>query len=246
MKKFIFPIALLVFLIGGIGLYLKSNLDGLIKDALEQYGSAATQTDVDIDSVKISLTSGEGTVNGISVGNPKSYIAAKAVSVENVTLHLDTHSIADKGPVIIRSLTIDRPDITYEVGANGHSNLQTLQDNVSKKTNKKAKSAQNETSTFKRKVIIKDLYIRNGQISITHALLKDKKLHTALPLIHLRNIGKEGEGVTPQEIAKQVLGSLAAQAKQAGSRALTQELGQMDTKSLGDKISKTLNGILRN
>jgi uncharacterized protein involved in outer membrane biogenesis len=201
-KKLGILLAVLVILAAGGVWYVKTNLDMIIKNALEDYGSQATKTDVNIDKVKVSLATGEGRVEGINIGNPKSYVAAKAITVGDVTLKVDTNSITGSGPVIIKELTIEKPYITYEVGATGNSNLQDIQKNVAGYSPSKSSSSKQG-----RKVIIRDLYIRNGQVSATHALLKGKEVKTPLPLIHLRNIGKPGEGSTGAEVTKQVIGA---------------------------------------
>ncbi len=236
-KKLGILLAVLVVLLAGGIWYVKTNLDMIVKNALEDYGSQATKTNVDIDKVKISLTTGQGKVEGVSIGNPKAYTAAKAISVGDINLKVDTSTITGSGPVIIKELNIDKPYITYEVGAKGNSNLQDIQKNVSGFSPSKAKTA----SKNERKVIIRDLYIRNGQISVTHALLGGKEVKTPLPLIHLRNIGKPGEGSTGAEVTKQVLAQMTNSAVRAGSSALTRYLP--DFKS---KLNESLKSFLGN
>lgn len=233
-KKLGILLAVLAVLAAGGVWYVKTNLDMIIKNALEDYGSQATKTDVNIDKVKVSLATGEGRVEGINIGNPKSYVAAKAITVGDVTLKVDTNSITGSGPVIIKELTIEKPYVTYEVGATGNSNLQDIQKNVAGYNPSKSSGSKQG-----RKVIIRDLYIRNGQVSATHALLKGKEVKTPLPLIHLRNVGKPGEGSTGAEITKQVIGQMANAATKAGSNAVTQHLP--DLKS---KLNETLKSFM--
>lgn len=237
-KKFGILLFVLILLLAGGLFYLNTNLNAIVKDALERYGSAATQTDVNISSVRISLTTGKGTVSGIKIGNPKAYVAATALKLGEVDMLLDTQSIRGSGPIIIKQVNITKPYVIYEVGADGNSNLQDIQKNVSKatSTSKPSKNA--------RKVIIRDLYIRNGKIGITHALLKGRDIKTDLPLIHLRNIGQEGEGATPQQISKQVLGQITTKAAQAGAQALAEEIGSL--KNLNkDEIMNKAKGSLK-
>jgi hypothetical protein len=237
MKKLGMGLAILLLIAVGGLIYLKTNLNGIVERALEKYGSAATQTDVDISSVSISLATGRGEVSGLSIGNPKSYIAAKALKVGDIDMILDTRSVTRAGPIIIKELTIDKPYVVYEVAADGNTNLSDLQKNLSK-----GKKPENAKPT--RKVIIRDLYIKNGTVSVTHALLKGEEVKTDLPLIHLRNVGKEGEGATPQEIARQVIAPIAAKAAQAGSQVLTRELKGLNKDDLKKKAGDALNNLL--
>ncbi|MDE3017123.1 MAG: hypothetical protein KGI29_09440, partial [Pseudomonadota bacterium] len=75
-----------------------------------------------------------------------------------------------------------------------------------------------------RKLIIQNLYVRNGQVDISHPLLK-KQLTAPLPPIHLVNIGRGSGGATPAQVADQLLGSIAANAGQVASSSLARNLG---------------------
>lgn len=229
-KRLLTLLFVLLLLAGGALWYLRTNLDHIVKRALETYGSAATGTDVEVSGVHIALSTGKGTVSGLKIGNPKSYIAATALKVGDIRMQIDKNSIIGSGPVIIKEINIEKPYVIYEVGANGRNNLQDIQGNVARVPKGKTQSGK------MRKVIIRDLYIRQGKVGVTHALLKGKDIKTDLPLIHLRNIGKEGEGATAAEISKQVIGQISTKAAQAGAQALQKELLSADIKKVGDTI----------
>ncbi len=233
MKKFVF-IVLAVIVLGGVGgfFYIKTNLNSIVKSALEKYGSQITQTDVSIRNVDISLSTGEGTVSGFHVGNPKSFIAARAIDIGAVNLQMDTNTVMND-PVVIKVLTIESPQVEYQVNATGEGNLQVLQKNISTASGKNA-----DSSTPTRRVIIKDLYIKNGEVSVSHALLKEE-YKTAIPAIHLTNIGSKGVGATPQQVAKQVLGELTRAAQKSGESVLKKELAKhgVDEKAVKEKAT---------
>ncbi len=238
-KKLGVLLVIVLLLAGGAVWYVRTNLDRLVQHALETYGSAATGTEVDVSGVHIALTTGRGTISHLKIGNPKDYVAAKALSIGNVTMQLDTNTILGTGPVVIKELSIEKPYVIYEVGANGKANLQEIQNNVAHATPAKTSNAPS------RKVIIRDVYIRQGKVGITHALLKGKDIKTDLPLIHLHNIGKEGEGATPNEISKQILGQITSKSIQAGAQALQKEL--VNLKGLDkDALVKQANDSLSN
>ena len=218
MKKYIFTALIAVFLILGGGVYyFSTNINSIIKGALEKYGSQITQTDVNIRDVNIALRTGEGTISGVRIGNPKSYIAARAMDIGQVSMKIDTKSLTGAQPIIIEKIEVDGPSITYEVNATGGSNLQQLRHNVSSKSTK-PKSGDNPA----RKVVIKDLYIRDGKVTVTHSLLRGREATTNLPLIHLRNIG-QGGGASPEYIAEKILMEITRQASNVGARTLRNE-----------------------
>ncbi len=214
-----------IALVGGV-IYVKTNLNSIVKSAMEKYGAEITQTNVSIKDVDISLATGEGTVSGFHIGNPKSFFAASAVDIGIVSMQLDTSSITGSGPIIIKQIVIDAPQITYEGNMSGNNNLQTIQKNVNGSSSSGA-----DKKDVSRKVIIKNLYIRNGEVSVTHNLLNGKKVQTALPTIHLKNIGEENSGISPQELAARVMGAIIRGATKAGGSVLTKELTSL--KGLG-------------
>jgi hypothetical protein len=228
-KKLGLALAVLLLLIAGAAYYLFSNLDSLIKAAIEKYGSAATQTEVSVDSVQLLLTSGTGSISGISIGNPAGFTSNQALTLGQAAVQVDTSSIAGSGPIVIDNVTIAQPHVTYEVKGLGEgSNLQTIQHNVQAYAGGGGGGAQPASQEQGggpgRKEIIKDLYVTGGQISVVAPALSGRSLTVALPEIHLTNIGQDSGGATAAEITNQVLGAITSEATKAASAALTQQL----------------------
>ncbi len=224
----------LLVLIGGL-IYLNTNLNAIVKSAIEKYGSQITQTDVTVRDVDVSLSTGKGEVSGFHLGNPKSFVAARAMDIGSVTLQIDKNSVMGSGPLIIDTINVNAPKILYEVNAVGNANLQELQKNISAAS---PKSDGSEKTS--RKVIIKNLYINDGEITVSHALLKGEDIKTDLPPIHLKNIGENGSGVTPQQVAKVVLGEVVRQAAKSGQAKVARELIE---KKLGDSAGKAEDSV---
>jgi hypothetical protein len=233
-KKIIIGLAVLLVLVGAGLFYLWSNMDGLIKTAIEKYGSQATQTQVKVDGVKISPTNGEGAISGVSVANPKGYSAANAFMLSTVSVKVDTATIT-KSPVVIREIVIDRPQVAYEMGPGG-SNLQTIQANATKAGgggggSGSGSAAQKPAATGEKKsevkLIIDNLYVRNGQVTGSHAALQGQKVNAALPTIHLSNIGKAKGGATPEEVASEVIAAISQQAARAAATDLNKTIDSL-------------------
>lgn len=227
-SKKIAAVAAVLAVIAGGYYFVNSGINSVVKTAIEKLGSEVTQTNVNVGSVRISLTSGEGSINGFTVGNPQSFVAAKAVDIGATTVKIDTASIAGTGPVIINEITIDKPEIVYEVNAKGSNNLSAIEKNIQKATGEKPADKTAEANAAPaRKVIIKNLYINDGKVGITHALLKGKELSSSLPAIHLTNIGgdSKGAGATPEQVAKKILGEISRSAGKVSVAALEKDLG---------------------
>lgn len=127
-KKIIIAVVAVLIVIG-VGLFfLYSNLGSILKAAIEKYGTEATQANVSVNAVTLSATSGQGTISGLVVDNPKGFTTPHAFELGSISLTVDTSTIT-QNPVDIKAIVIDAPQVTYEQGANG-GNLQTLQKNV--------------------------------------------------------------------------------------------------------------------
>ena len=253
LKKILIGVAALVVVlvvaVGGGLYYLYSNLDSLVKTAIESVGGDATQTKVSVKDVKLSLTSGEGTISGLLVGNPKGFSTPQSLSLGSVSVKVDTDSVKKmisdpKSPVLIKEVAINAPAITYERSATT-GNLETIQQNVTKYAGiDQSKPAAKPSSGGKEdpKFIIENLYVRDGKIAISHSALQGKTLSTGLPTIHLKDIGKDKGGASPAEIADKVLGAITQQASKVASIDLDKTLGQLKgtMQNVGGQVDKNL------
>jgi len=128
LKKILIVLVLLVIVIAGGVYYLWSNLDSLIRAAIERFGSEATRASVRVDKVNLSVTSGEGGVSGLTVGNPAGFSTPRALSLGDIHVKVDASTVTSP-TVVVKEIVITRPQVTYEQGASG-TNLQTLQRNA--------------------------------------------------------------------------------------------------------------------
>ena len=115
MKKVVLGAILVLLITIGFGVYyLLSNLDSLVKSAIETYGSEATQTSVRVDNVKIVLQDGSGTIRGLTIGNPKGFATPNAFSLGEIATQIDLKSLSEDVPVI-EHITIRAPEVFFEL-----------------------------------------------------------------------------------------------------------------------------------
>lgn len=209
-----------VVVVGGAVVFLYSSIDSIVKAAVEEVGSRATQTKVTLDSVKISPTSGEGALNGFRMGNPTGFKTDNAMRFNTVSVKLDVGSLT-KDAILIKEVVIAGPQITYELGGGG-SNIATIQKNVdafakSMGAGQGGGAKQEPAKDGGKKVIIENLYIRDGKIGVAASMLGGKQMDASLPTIHLKDIGKDKGGATPAEVADKVLTSISSSASKVVS-----------------------------
>ncbi|HAI28441.1 MAG TPA: hypothetical protein DCM48_02580, partial [Thalassospira sp.] len=113
----------------------------------------------------------------------------------------------------IIEVVVDQPSVIYELG-NGSSNIATIQRNVEAFVQRVsgptgAGGADGATSgddaAGGTKIIIDNVYVRNGDVGVSAGFLQGKKLSASLPEIHLTDVGKEEGGATPAQVAGEIL-----------------------------------------
>jgi hypothetical protein len=203
-------IAVVVVVLGAVGalLFVLSSLDDLIQEAVQTYGSEITQAKVSLAEVDIDLTSGRGSLRGLSIGNPAGFDTPSAFELGAISITIDTGTVTDD-TIVITEIVIEAPVITYELGANG-SNIDAIQRNVEAYMARfgGGGTATDDDDGEGPKLIIDDLYIRGGEIKVSAGFLAGKTLGTALPDIHLEDIGRSDGGASPAEIAEQIISAI--------------------------------------
>jgi hypothetical protein len=255
LKKIAIGFAGLLVVILLAGKFLYSNLDSYVKQAIETYGSAATKAEVHVSRVNLSLTTGEGSLGKLRVGSPEGYKAEKTIDLGAVSVTIDPYSVAGTGPVVIKDITVEKPDVTYEVLGDS-DNLKTLARNAQKYAEswqsapkvEPPASLQKEGGKAKekapeRKLIIDRLSIRDGNVTVIHPLLRGRKISTRLPPIELKNIGRAEGGATPAEVAQQVINAIKRTATDSALNDLSRELGSLKLDDLKNAGHDAIKGV---
>lgn len=209
MKKVLIGVGVLV-VAAAIGLFvLLSNLDSVIKQAIESVGPKVTQVDVTVDDVTLEIADGAAAIHGLYIGNPSGFDTKRAMSLGLVSVRLDTDTVTSD-EIVIHEVVIDAPQMTYEVG-NPRSNFQQIQKNVEDfiaQNGGGGESAASDSGGEGPKLIIENLYVRNAQVGVSAPFLKGKEVGTKIPEIHLTDIGKDSGGATPAQVAAVTLDAI--------------------------------------
>ncbi len=211
MKKIVLgAILVLLIAIGGGVFYLLSNLDDLVKTAIETYGSQAAKTTVRVESVKIGLQDGSGAIRGLTVANPQGFTAPLIFSLGEVATRVELKSITEQ-LVVIEYIKVLAPEIFFELNAEGQTNLNVLKQKLSSGSSASAPSEPSgQAGGEAPKLLIRKLLFADGTIHARVVPL-NKDYELKLPKIELANLGGQG-GLTPAQISDQVLKILTERA----------------------------------
>ncbi len=249
MKKIVVRLLILVvvlILLAALSVHL--FLDKAVQREAEQTGQKLTKVEVGLKFVHISLLSGSGKIKGLSVANPQGFSNNKAIEVGTASLALKPSSVLSS-KVLVHSVNVEGPEISFEISLQGN-NLKQLLANVETASGTEKEPAKGEGTS--KKLQVDDFIISGGKIHLSaNTPLGTKSGTVPLPEIHLKDLGKEGDGITPAELSKQVLQAVLSKALEAGLAAVGDLKGVSDiTKGLGgtgtvEKVTRGLGDLLQ-
>ncbi len=213
MKKMLLGAILVLVLSFGFAVYyILSSLDGMVETAIETYGSQATQTAVQVESVKIVLQDGSGAVRGVTVDNPQGFVTLHAFSLGEIATQVDLKSLSEE-VTVIEHITVRAPQVFFELNGAGKNNLAELKQQLASSSSGSSASTANKKSGTEPRLIIRKLLFADGNIHAKVVPL-DKEYELKLPTIEITNLGGKN-GATFSQIADQVLKVLTDKALNA-------------------------------
>jgi len=247
-----------VIIVAAAAAFLFSSLDGLVEAGIEEAGTKVTQTRVEVGGVKLTLSSGEGTISNLEVDSPAGFSRKQIFTLGEVTVAVDPKTLTEK-VVVIDKVIIKAPQIFYEINDKGDSNLDVLKKNVQKATAGMSSSEKSSSSSEGVKLIIRKLVIEGAEVDARIAALGGKDLSANLPRIELNDIGKSSGGASAGEIAEKVTNILISKTTTAiAEMGVQQYLGKTAeeakaklqekakgaiTDKLGDQLGGKLKGL---
>jgi len=231
MKKVILGVFLVVLIVIGAGVYyIYSNLDNLVKVAIEKYGSEVTQTTVKVDKVKLELKKGSASIYGISIANLTGFTDPEIFSLGEINVTLDLQRLSEE-LIVIDNFSVIAPKVFFEMNTSNKANLYELTDRI-KQTMPVSSSAQDKPAATAKlgkepKLIIRHVKFAEGNIQARVAAMDNKVYQLKLPQLEMENLGGKN-GAAASVIAKQLLGKLSEQATAAiKQQGLDKELAKL-------------------
>ena len=237
MKKLLIGMTLLALIaIAGSLWWLSTSLDTQIASAIRRYGPDITGVSISLSDVTIAPVDGIATLRMLVVGNPDGFKTKHAVSLREIRMQLDISSLATD-IIRIKELTLIQPEITYEY-ATGGSNLDVLQHHIVRSISQQHSKRQNAPgSEPSQKLVIEDLYIKDGTASVSASALNGTVVSIPIPDLHLHDIGKKSNGATAGEVAQQVLNTMTHQ--------ITHSVAPLSVRSAGKTIQNGMDAATR-
>jgi len=227
-SKIFIGIGVVVVLIVIAVLVLMSNLNGIVKLAIEKIGTNITGVPVRVQAVDIKLSEGSAAIQKLTVDNPKGFSNEKMIDLGELAVKADFKTGA------INHIKIASPHFLFEQKGTT-SNFQTLQDNLaSEKPAEEEPTAPAEEGEAT--VLQIDLIeLTDAQVKVVSDQLEEPK-NLTIPSMTFKDLNGTGA-----EIGKQALKQLSEQIiKEVGGQVLKKELNKAIEKSLGEKLGGAL------
>ncbi len=219
----------IVAIIAILAILMVTNLDRIVKVAIERFGSDATGTAVHVGSVRIELSKGKGTVSGLSVANPPGFNAPYLFSLGSVGITIEPRTAAS-AVIVIDEVRLTGPEVNYEWNDKGQANVDIVRKNLS--STGSAKSAEKKDTRGKEKKLrIRKLVIENGTVAVRIAGLVDKSRTATLNRIELHDIGGPS-GTTPDQAAKQVITAILSEASRQAAQTGAEKMLEKGLKQM--------------
>ena len=216
LKLVAIPVLALAAIAVVLAYFLLSNLDDIIKRVVEDVGSQVTGTDVTLESAHLDLQTGRGSLSGLMIANPPAsgYTSAYAFQLDNIVLGVDLESLS--GPVIVvTEVTVDGARLIAEQKGE-KTNLTELLDNIeasSKKIDTESGQSEDEAATSDVRLMLEKFAFINTSATFITEELGEKSLQ--LPDVHRSNIGDKETGLTPDQVANELLHTVIKQVTRA-------------------------------
>ncbi len=228
----------------GFGLLTYVYFDQLIRRGVEAAGSAALGAPVTVESASLSPLTGRGSLQGLSIANVEGYEAPYAIALESLDFEVSLPSLLSD-VIEISRIEVTDARVNYETRI-VTDNIRALLDHLPSATAAPVVEASPDAAPPGKRVIIRELLIRNPQVTL-HTQLARAPI--PLPDLRLQDIGQEQEAATVPEAARDILAALSNAILTAGipdMRTVLDSTGQQlrdGASAVGDAVGGTVQSL---
>lgn len=264
MKKVLIVLVILVVLFIGavVGLLALglSQIDNLVKAAIERGGTYATQVDTTVTSVDVGLASGTFAMDELKIANPAGFDTDHFLVLNDTDVSFDLQSI-NTDTIVIPTVTVNGIDVILDKGGDP-SNYNTILNSLKRfESSDKPKAAPDNQGGKKVAIdslVLEDINVRVANYPGVSLVAGDVAIN--IPKVELQNIGRD-EPMTAAQIANLIIKTVLTAAVEAGGGILPADmlidlgnglqglssLGEMGITAIGDTgqiLGDSMNEVL--
>jgi uncharacterized protein involved in outer membrane biogenesis len=188
-------------------------LGSVVRAGVNSFAPKLTQTKFELNSARISPFTGSGSLHGLTVGNPEGFSDNPAFYRGQIHVKVKPFSLF--GDYIeIEEIIIDQPEFLYETKLI-NSNIKQLLKNIEQFTGDGGKEPTTESGE-PIKFVVKKFRLTNGT---TRLGVGPAALPVPLSPISMDNLGVDKGGITPDELAGEIMSSVLTDIVSATGKA---------------------------
>lgn len=207
---------LVIIIFVGVSVYFTaSNLNSLVKQAIEQVGSETLKTEVRVSEVDIQLTEAKARLSGLTIQNPPGFKQANVFELGDIQLDLNLEAILEKR-IDLTEISIKGMKVVAEQQGTT-TNIQTLMNNLpasGKADQQTEKESGQSGSSPIDDILIKVSRFQFVNNNVTLVTEKWGEQSVKVPAIEMKNLGGEN-GAPPDQFATVVFKRLLRDINQA-------------------------------
>ncbi len=219
-RKILILVGVLVLALAAALVFIATNINRIVKSAIEHYGTEAAKTSVRVSSVSLRLSEGSGAIEGLTVANPQGFSSPHVLSLGSISVRIEPRTVASK-VVVIDEVRVMAPQVVYEMNDSGVSNVDVLKKNLESAA--PPSPGTGKTAAGEKRLRIGKLVIENARVDVRVAGLTEKQQTVTLKKIEMTNIGGQA-GATPEQAARQILSAIAGEVTNEVAQAGAQRL----------------------
>ena len=238
MKKILITIVAAVILLAVVAVIFGTRaLNSGVQTGIEKFGPQITNTSLSLESVKLSVLSGSGRLNGVVIGNPEGFKSEKALSFSEAFVDVDVMSLlSDK--IRVETVRIEKPEIVFESRLRGN-NLKKILANIESSI-----PTSKESGESGKRLEIGELSIQDATVTM---MIAGQGVKVPLPDLTLTDLGVQEEGVTPSEVFSAVMEAVLGQVlgAVAGAAGAVAETGGKAAGAVVDGGSEAVGAVTK-
>ncbi|GAA0858725.1 hypothetical protein [Aliiglaciecola litoralis] len=246
MKKGLMIFGFIILLIAGAAWYFLSGAGDFIRAQIQQQGTKYLGATVTVSNVDLALTEGRLTINNLDVKNPQGFSNESAFSVAEITLDLGE---VLKEPYVVQTVSIDSPEILYEMDASGQGNLIALKNNLEVNLPKSEKESADKDKANPL-VIVQSVTVSNvrlklnfEQLSTGELKIDQKAYEITLPTFNAGPIGQPN-GLPADQVGVAVVNAMLDNVIAAAKTEAKKRLAEEAKRKLNEKLDEKKDELL--
>lgn len=214
-RRIVYTLIVAILLLAGAVVFLWSNLDWIVKNAIEKFGSRATKTAVRVRSVSLKPAQGRGAIEGLTVANPPGFASRNLLSLGAISIRLAPKTVT-ADPVVIDDIRVTEPMVVYEMNESRVSNVDALKKNLGASEPAAKKRPEKKSQEPAKRLRIRKLVVENAKVEVRG--LEDKPRVLTLKRLEMNDIGGKN-GAPPEQVGKEILSEVLGQVSREVGKA---------------------------